>query len=304
MEVGSIAKYIPFTDEQKQRANSVDLEEFLLRRGERLLPSGRDKRLDSDHSVTIRGCEWFDHDLRLGGHSISFAQRHYGLTYPEAVKMLLNGEDGAGYPLAGKGNNGPAKPFALPERSPNMRRVFAYLMERRGIERSVLQHFAHARVIYEERKYHNAVFVGLDEHGVARHAHMRSTNFGGKPFRMNVEGSRPQYSFHHIGTDEELFVFESPIDLLSYITLHPESWQEHSYVSLCGTGGQAMHWLLDQCPNIHTVHLALDNDKAGRGAAQRLSGELKQKVSSTDVLSPQRKDWNEDLMNDPRRVDY
>ena len=135
MEVGSIVKFIPFTDEQKQRANSVDLEEFLLRRGERLLPSGRDKRLDSDHSVTVRGCEWFDHDLRLGGHSISFAQRHYGLTYPEAVKMLLNGEDGAGYPLAGKRNNGPAKPFALPERSPNMRRVFAYLMERRGIER-------------------------------------------------------------------------------------------------------------------------------------------------------------------------
>lgn len=148
------------------------------------------------------------------------------------------------------------------------------------------------------------MFVGLDEHGVARHAHMRSTNFGGKSFRMNVEGSRPQYSFHHIGTDEELFVFESPIDLLSYITLHPESWQEHSYVSLCGTGGQAMHWLLDQCPNIHSVHLALDNDKAGRGAAQRLSGELKQTVSSTDILSPQRKDWNEDLINDPRRVDY
>ena len=75
-------------------------------------------------------------------------------------------------------------------------------------------------------------------------------------------------------------------------------------MSLCGTGGQAMHWLLDQCPNIHSVHLALDNDKAGRGAAQRLSGELKQTVSSTDILSPQRKDWNEDLMNDPRRVDY
>ena len=71
---------------------------------------------------------------------------------------------------------------------------------------------------------------------------------------MNVEGSRPQYSFHHIGTDEELFVFESPIDLLSYITLHPESWQEHSYVSLCGTGGQAMHcfWI-----NVRTYILCI-----------------------------------------------
>src|SRR5699024_1404016 len=35
--------YIHFTEEQKQRANSVDLEEFLLRSGERLLPSGREK---------------------------------------------------------------------------------------------------------------------------------------------------------------------------------------------------------------------------------------------------------------------
>ena len=37
--------YVHFTEEQKQRANSVDLEEFLLRSGERLLPSGREKRM-------------------------------------------------------------------------------------------------------------------------------------------------------------------------------------------------------------------------------------------------------------------
>ena len=33
-----MGKYIPFTEEQKQQVNSVDLEEFLLRSGERLLP--------------------------------------------------------------------------------------------------------------------------------------------------------------------------------------------------------------------------------------------------------------------------
>lgn len=48
-----MAQYIHFTDEQKQRAAEVDLEEFLRQRGEKLLPSGRDKRLDRDHSVTI-----------------------------------------------------------------------------------------------------------------------------------------------------------------------------------------------------------------------------------------------------------
>ena len=42
-----MSKYIPFTTEQKERAASVDLEEFLRRRGEKLITSGRDKRLAS-----------------------------------------------------------------------------------------------------------------------------------------------------------------------------------------------------------------------------------------------------------------
>lgn len=57
-------EYISFTDEQKHRANAVDLEDFLLRRGERLISSGHDKRLASDHSVTICGSEWYDHEVK------------------------------------------------------------------------------------------------------------------------------------------------------------------------------------------------------------------------------------------------
>ena len=41
--------YIHFTDDQKLRANSVDLVEFLRRQGEKLIPSGRDKRLGPQH---------------------------------------------------------------------------------------------------------------------------------------------------------------------------------------------------------------------------------------------------------------
>lgn len=51
--------YIHFTEDQKLRANSVDLVEFLRRQGEKLIPSGRDKRLASDHSITVRGNEWY-----------------------------------------------------------------------------------------------------------------------------------------------------------------------------------------------------------------------------------------------------
>ena len=42
-----------------------------------------------------------------------------------------------------------------------------------------------------------------------------------------------------ISQQARLYVFEAPIDLLSYI-LHPQDWQAHSYVALCGVGGQSM----------------------------------------------------------------
>ena len=214
--------FIYFTENQKRQANEVDLAEFLRRQGEKLLPSGRDYRLDSDHSVTIRGSEWFDHETQTGGHAIDFVRTHYGMTFPEAVTMLLGGEQGQCYPQAREKTPPPSKPFALPPTNRDMRRVYAYLMKHRHIDRDVITHFARAGLLYEDETYHNVVFVGKDETGTARHAHKRSTNSIGKAFRQNVEGSDPRYSFHHLGRDGNLFVFEAPIDLLSYLTLYPD----------------------------------------------------------------------------------
>ena len=291
-----MAQYIHFTDEQKQRAAEVDLEEFLRQRGEKLLPSGRDKRLDRDHSVTIRGCEWFDHDSRQGGNAISFVRWFYNYSYPEAVNALLGGEQGTIYPSAAEREKPPQKPFELPEANTNMRRVFAYLMKQRHISREVVTHFARSGLLYEDAQYHNCIFVGTDEHGVPRHAHKRSTNSQGKSFKVNVEGSRPQHSFHHVGQDGLLYVFEAPIDLLSFLTLYPDRWQEHSYVALCGTGGQAIHWMLEQNTCLRDVVLCLDHDEPGQTAAKRLEEELQGAGYHSGILLPVHKDWNDDLV--------
>lgn len=62
-----MGEFVYFTEEQKQRANAVDLEDFLSRQGEKLLRSGREKRLASDHSITVRGNRWYDHATEKGG---------------------------------------------------------------------------------------------------------------------------------------------------------------------------------------------------------------------------------------------
>ena len=169
-----------------------------------------------------------------------------------------------------------------------------YLIKHRGIARDVVAHFAKAGLLYEDAEYHNAVFVGTDVEGVPRHAHKRSANSYGKAFRLNVEGSDPRYSFHYVGTDRSLYVFEAPIDMLSFITLYPENWQRHSYVACCGTSIQPVLQMLEQVPQLDTVLLCLDNDEAGHQASRRMQNQLEVRYS-VERLIPENKDWNDDL---------
>lgn len=287
--------YIAFTEEQKLRAAAVDLEELLRCHGEQLTRSGREMRLKSDHSVTVRGNEWFDHATRKGGGPISFVQTFYGLNYPDAVSFLLGGEQGIVYPAAREKVVEPPKSFELPPQNADMRRVYAYLLKQRHIDHEVITAFAKAGTLYEDAQYHNCVFVGTDESGVAHHAHKRSTNSYGQAFRINVAGSDPRYSFHHIGQSGHLYAFEAPIDMLSFLTLYPKNWQQHSYVALCGTSGIPINWILEQYPYHDQTILCLDADKAGQEAAQRIQSALKEAGHPSGILLPAHKDWNEDV---------
>ena len=91
--------------------------------------------------------------------------------------MLLGGETGVTYLRSQPEPVQERKPFALPTAHTDMRRVYAYLLQHRRIDREVLTAFAREKLVYESAEpsadktkiYHNAVFVGLDEHGVSRH---------------------------------------------------------------------------------------------------------------------------------------
>lgn len=293
--------YIPFTEEQKQRANSVDLVDFLQRQGEELIRSGHEWRWKRHDSVTIRGNEWFRHKSKEGGHAIDFVLHFYNMSFPDAVQWLLGGESGVEWNQFSKSAPPPKKEFTLPEANPDMRRVFAYLIKQRFIDQRVLSYFARENLIYEDKEYHNAVFVGLDEDGVPRHAHKRGTYTQSEPYKGNVEGSDPECSFHYIGTDDTLYVFEAPVDMLSFITLHPENWRKHSYVALDGVTEHAMLYQLECHPNLKNIVLCLDHDEAGIEATGRLKDVLAEHgyydpaYMDIGILQSQYKDWNEDL---------
>lgn len=145
------------------------------------------------------------------------------------------------------------------------------------------------------KQYHNAVFVGYDEHCIARHAHKRGTG-SESTYKGNAESCDPRYSFHWTGTDNALYLFEAPIDMLSFISLHKENWRSHSYAAACCVGDQVLFQMLKANPNIDTVCLCMDNDAAGQAANKRISDKLFIQGIKHEILVPEFKDWNEDRL--------
>lgn len=250
--------------------------------------------------VTIRDNIWYSHYEQEGGNSIEFVRKYYNLSYQDAVQMLL---DERIEPLSVTvKQQKQKKPFELPSRNDTMRQVFAYLLNSRFLDRDVVKHFVHEGLIYESKEMHkgkeihNCVFLGIDKDGIPRHAHKRGTYTLGDGFKGNVDSCDAEYSFHHTGKSNKLFVFEAPIDMLSYISLHKENWQDHSYVSLCSVADHAMFRMLKDNIQINKIYLCLDNDEEGIQSDWRIRNNLKEQ-GYTDVsfIRPKYKDWNEIL---------
>jgi hypothetical protein len=287
-------RYIHFTEEQKQAAKQTDLAAFLQSRGEKLKRSGSEYEWVGHH-ITLRGNQFFDQYAQKGGTAVDFAQEQYGLSYPEAVQMLLGNGAAAVAPIT-EYRQKERQPFELPPKHDNMRRVYAYLIKQRCIDRDALYHFAHRGLIYEDAQYHNAVFVGTDKDDHPRHAHKKSTSLNDSSFRANQTGSEAAFSFHHTGQSDTVYTFEAPIDMLSFISLYPKGWQQDSYATLCSVADHALFRLLEDNPHLHKVVLCLDNDQAGREAMERITAKLCERgYDDVSVLLAQNKDWNEDI---------
>lgn len=288
-----ISTYIHFTKEQREQARRTDLANFLISHGEKVKKSGSEYEwLDGSQKVTIRGHLWYHQYEQKGGDAVDFVRRFYNKDYAEAVEMLLNNCDGQIVNL--QTTEREQKPFILPPRNDRMSRVFSYLLLTRGIDKDVLFEFVKNKMIYESAYYHNAVFVGYDSSGKPRHAHKRGT-VTSNPYKGNVAGSQPEYSFHFNGTSDKMFLFEAPIDMLSYISKHKENWQEHSYAASCSVSERVLFQCLKDNPNIKNVYLCFDNDEAGQVANKRIADKLNSMNIKSEILIPIHKDWNEDL---------
>lgn len=278
-----------YSQDQIDRANAVNLEEFLRSQGETLVRSGKEYRWKTHDSLTVRGNKWFRHSNSTGGYPVDFVMEFWGKSFPEAVEMLT-GEKGEGQQEAVPA---PAPEFHLPLRNVTNVNARNYLVSTRRLDERLVDFFLNAGDIYEEAKHHNVVFVGRDQKNLPRYAHCRGT---AERFRQDVSGSDKSYGFGYQGTGDQLCVFEAPIDLLSFINLFPRDWKTRSYLSLGGVAYKALDRFLAEHPGISRVYLCLDSDQAGETACEKIAKAIPDGLTITR-MKPKMKDWNELLVH-------
>lgn len=289
-----MSTYIHFTEEQKTQARQTDIISLLKLQGETVKRSGSEYEWkDGSQKVTIRGNLWYHQYDRVGGDTIDFVRRFYNKSYPEAMEFLLG--NGGGTLITATPVIKEKKPFELPKPYCNMDRVKNYLHYVRGIDEDIIETFANENMIYESADYHNAVFVGFDKNGIPQHANKRGIDRG-STFKGNAESSMDEFAFHRIGKGKSLYLFEAPIDMLSFISMHKENWKTHSYAASCSVSDRVLFQCLKDYPYIEKVYLCLDSDEPGQTAADRISTKLFALGIESEILIPIHKDWNEDLL--------
>ena len=289
-----------FTDTEMQIAKETDLPELLTHLGYQVRRIGRYHTTAEMDSLRIKDRrKWFRYSQNTGGNAITFLQQFYGKSFSEAVEYLLA--------FHGRARDSPIKaapfvkrdeaqkPLTLPPRNTDDRRVFAYL-RKRGIAPQVIRQFLNSGLVYEDAEHHNCVFVGKNSAGQTKYAGLRGTyDLDGPGFKGDAPGSDKStgFSLPHDPRSDLVLVFEAPIDLMSYLTLHRDTTNA---VALCGLYDGALQTYLQAHPEIRRIALCLDADEPGQKAARQLQDKYAAMGYAVTVEEPRSsKDWNEYL---------
>ena len=283
-----------YTASEIEAANDTDLPELLSSLGYHVKRVGRFYTTQEMDSLRIKDRRtWYRYSESTGGDAIAFLRRFHGMSFPEAVGYLLDFNGCSTNTLPRQRIRPPpqrGRPvFVLPPPYNDNERVCAYLRGR-GIALGIVDSFIEMGLLYEDMN-HNCVFVGRDSTGIPRFAAKRGT-WGS--FKCDTTGSDKRIAFRFPCDPalHDISVFESPIDLMSWFTLHGQA----NAVALCGLHDAPLETYLDDNPHISRIVLCLDADGPGREAAERLGTKYRALGYGIDDLIPSSgKDWNEYL---------
>lgn len=306
-----------FSDEVLNQVTSINIIDWAINNGYEVSRKNSQFKINNFGGLLIdaEGQKWncfSDDSKEAGGGIIQFVMYMEQLEFRNAVEKLMAyknifqepSEQAVRFIKEAKEATSSAESFELPKRAENYRRLYAYLIKTRELDKSIVDYYVRHHKIYEDDR-HNVVFCGGDENGVIRSASRRGTyDLPGKDaFKGLVKHSDKHYPFSFEGKSDRLLVFEAPIDMMSYQTLLKETNQpktsiRDSFIALNGIANEGFCSYLETHPHIKRICFCLDNDEAGINSTANLIkiiDEQKRGLYELDVKVPITKDWNQDL---------
>lgn len=274
---------------QARRAN---IGEYLKSIGMTLLKEGKQYRVANQSGLVISGNKWYNHTMQKGGNSLDYLIEIEGMDFKKAVGLLSHMGAAPIHAINGK----KAGLVFVPERNKNDKRVMAYLVKTRGVSPHVIIPLLKQGRIFEASVTHNLVMTGVDGDGKIRYVMQRST-LPTSSLKFESEGSEKKFSFSLKGQSDILCTFESPIDLLSYMSIQNDAMKSKPYMlSLGGVTDIAIDAFLLRVPGIRKIVFCLDNDKAGHDAYRSFFEKYSSKGFNVYKHFPIQKDWNLQLL--------
>ena len=304
-------RYVQFDPAVIEQARQIDLLSYLQR-----YEPGNLKRVAGNvyctrehDSLKISNGKWYWWSRGFGGFSaLDYLMKVRELGFVEAVQTLT-GDMGDWKPPPPAVKRDEPKVLLLPPKNKDSDRVLQYLFGR-GIDYAIVQDCIADGTIYESADYHNAVFIGKDESGNPKYAACRGTMGS---FKRDASGSDKRYSFRLLAREptSTVHLFEAAIDVLSYATYLKCEGKDYRTANLLSLSGVyqpkkelaeskipiALTTFLNAHPQIKTIYLHLDNDKAGRLCTAALKELLQKDYKIVDAPPPVGKDVNDFLMS-------
>ncbi len=255
-------------EEECNIARSVDMVYLVKLFGYTPYRSGNTHRLKEYSSFVIfNDTNTFHHYAHQGepgyaGSPIDFCMTYGDMSKKEAIHYLLdvvNYNKERCVNIISRKEAQEKINLELPEANSNYRRAFAYLCRTRGIAGDVISFFMHEKRLYESLDRHNCVFVTYDDEGVPKYASMRGT-MTVNTFKGDVYGSDKSYGFPLYRGSDTVWVFEAPVDMMSFMTLYPDNKDNLCALGCLGT--DALKSFLGKHTDVKKIGFILDNDKS------------------------------------------
>jgi hypothetical protein len=281
--------------ELKKKARSVNLAAYLVQRGEPLKKSGTRYKHANHDSLVFTNNMFYWNSRKETGNAVDFLMLYYGYSFVDAISELTNTTFNEQNDFDFMPVHDHLKIDDI-EISNNMRRAIAYLTQTRSLSMSVLQPIIDSKLLVQEAKTNNALFLIPDENGVIVGAEVVGTLD-----KVRFKGVKSHSLYGHgfnirFGSCvNHILLFESAVDLLSFICLRKNDKKDFSsclLVSLAGLKDNVVKHYSQLYPDAK-LFICTDNDEASFNFIDL----IKKDYSSIKILLPDQnyKDWNDQL---------